>query len=289
MRVSLALTNHALDPDPQRCAARLSAVGQAADDAGIDTVWVPDHLVQADPTAGEDRDLLECLTVLGFLARATRRVRLGALVSAVTFRPPALLIKAVTSLDVLSGGRAWLGLGAGYLDAEATAFGLPLPETSVRFEYLEDALELAHRMWSGDTSPFHGRRVDAERATLDPAPIAVPHPPVLVGGTGERRTLRLVARHADAANVFDLPDGGATVRHKLEVLDERCREVGRDPAEVERTLSTRRGPGQTHAEVIAHCREMGRLGIDHVILHQGPPWTPEAVHETAHLVDALAA
>ena len=287
MRVSINLSNHTLCPDTAGLGERLAAIGAAADAAGLDTVWVPDHLLQADPTAGEDRDVFEAYTALGYLAHATTTVRLGTMVSAVTFRPPALLLKAVTTLDVLTGGRAWLGIGAGYLQEEADAMGLPLPPTGERFEHLEDTLELAHHLWSQNTSPFRGRRVDLAAPQLHPAPLTAPHPPILVGGTGEQRTLRLVARHADAANLFDIPDGGATIRRKLAVLDERCAEIGRDPSQIEHTLSTRRAQNQDLADFLEHCRQTADLGIDHVILHSGPAWTEQNVRDCAAVVDAL--
>ena len=145
-------------------------------------------------------------------------MRLGAAVSAVTFRPPSLLIKAVTTLDVLSGGRAWFGVGAGYHEDEASAMELPLPPVAERFERLEDTLRLALQMWSGDSAPFHGRRHHLERPVGNPLPLARPHPPILIGGMGERKTLRLVAQYADACNLFDIPDGGKTIRRKLDVL-----------------------------------------------------------------------
>jgi alkanesulfonate monooxygenase SsuD/methylene tetrahydromethanopterin reductase-like flavin-dependent oxidoreductase (luciferase family) len=215
-------------------------------------------------------------------------VRLGTLVSAVTYRPPAMLIKAVTTLDVLSGGRAWLGIGAGYLEQEADAMGLPLPPTRERFDHLEDTLRLADQLWSGDETPFRGVRNRLDAPELHPAAVSHPHPPILVGGSGERRTLLLVARYADAANLFDIPDGGATISHKIAVLDEHCRNLGRDPAEIERTVSTRRAPGQSVEDFARHCRDLAGLGIDHVILHSGPPWTPSTVRELAALVEALA-
>jgi alkanesulfonate monooxygenase SsuD/methylene tetrahydromethanopterin reductase-like flavin-dependent oxidoreductase (luciferase family) len=288
MRVSINLSNHHLDADLHRYSDVLSAVGAAADEAGLDTVWLPDHAVQADPTAGEDRDLFEPYAALAFLASATRSVRLGTMVSAVTYRPPALLIKAVTTLDVLSGGRAWLGVGAGHLEQDATAMGLPLPPTSERFEQLEDTLELASRMWADDERPFHGRRISLEAPQLHPRPLSRPRPRILVGGSGETRTLRLVTRYADAANLFDIPDGGATIRHKLAVLGERCVEVGRDPSQIEFTVSTRRGPAQTLDDFLGHCRDLAQLGIGHVILHSGPAWDPERVKGCRAVVDALA-
>jgi alkanesulfonate monooxygenase SsuD/methylene tetrahydromethanopterin reductase-like flavin-dependent oxidoreductase (luciferase family) len=213
-------------------------------------------------------------------------VRLGTMVTGVTFRPPALLVKAVTTLDVLSGGRAWLGLGAGYHSEEAEAMGLPLPPTAERFERLEETLAIAMRMWAGDEAPFAGRHYRLQRPAGSPPPLRRPHPPVLIGGAGERRTLRLVAEYADACNLFDIPDGGATVRHKLEVLARHCQEVGRPYEAIEKTLSTRLHPGEPAREFAARCAAAAALGIEHVVVLTPGPWTTEAV---ATLGEAIAA
>jgi alkanesulfonate monooxygenase SsuD/methylene tetrahydromethanopterin reductase-like flavin-dependent oxidoreductase (luciferase family) len=192
MRVSISLTNYSW---PDGLAPSLGRVVEAADRAGLDTVWVADHLVQADPTAPpDDTEMLEAYTTLGFLAARTERVRLGTMVTGVTFRPPALLVKAVTTLDVLTGGRAWLGIGAGHQRDEAAAMGLPFPPAAERFERLEETLQIADRMWAGDETPFEGRRYRLGRPQGSPGPAGHARPPVLIGGAGERRTLRLVAR-----------------------------------------------------------------------------------------------
>jgi F420-dependent oxidoreductase-like protein len=287
MRVSINLSNHTFSARLGHTGAELADVAQAADEVGLHTIWVPDHVIQADPTAGSDRDMLEAYTTMGYLAAVTSAVHLGAMVTGVTFRPPALLIKAVTTVDVLSDGRAWLGLGAGYLTGEATAMGLPLPPTGERFEHLEDTVRIAEALWSGDETPFYGRRHRLERPTLHPAAVTRPHPPILIGGSGERRTLRLVAQHADACNLFDIPDGNQTLRRKLDVLAEHCRVVGRNPAAIEKTLSTRRGPDQTVDEFIEHCRDVAALGIDHIVMHSGPAWTVPSVGNLRPLVEAL--
>lgn len=288
MRVSINLSNHNLAESPDGVADGLADIAAAADETGIDTVWLPDHLLQADPTVGNDTYMLEAYTALGFLAADTVRVRLGAMVSAVPFRPPAVLLKAVTTLDVLSRGRAWLGIGAGYLTDEAQAMGLAWPGTAERWELLEDVVRLAQHAWAGNSEPFRGRRTTVDTSRLQPLPVTRPRPRILIGGSGEQRTLRLVALYADACNLFDLPDGGETLRHKLDVLDRHCRDVGRDPGTVERTLSTRQGPQQRDEEFVHHCREVGTWGINHVILHSGPPWTPASVQRLAPLVDALS-
>jgi F420-dependent oxidoreductase-like protein len=278
MRVSINLTNYSWPGGPGGLAARLGQVLADAEGAGVDTVWVADHLLQADPTAGpDDTEMLEAYTTLGFLAARTERVRLGTMVTGVTFRPPALLIKAVTTLDVLSGGRAWLGIGAGYHGEEAEAMGLPLPPTAERFERLEETLELAARMWAGDDRPFTGAHYRLQRPAASPLPVQRPHPPVLIGGAGERRTLRLVARYADACNLFDIPDGGRTVKRKLEVLAGHCQEVGRPYEQIEKTLSTRLHPGEPAAAFVGRCEAAAALGIQHVVVITPGPWSPEAL------------
>jgi F420-dependent oxidoreductase-like protein len=219
MKVSIGVTNCSWPGGPAGVRGELARLVQAAEETGIDTVWVVDHLIQADPTAPPgDTDMLEAYTTLGFLAARSERVRLGTMVSAVAFRPPALLVKAVTTLDVLTGGRAWIGIGAGYQQDEARAMGLPLPPVAERFERLEETLQIAARMWASDETPFDGEHYRLGHPVDSPGPVQRPHPPILIGGTGERKTLRLVARYADACNLFDIPDGGRTIKHKLDVL-----------------------------------------------------------------------
>jgi F420-dependent oxidoreductase-like protein len=277
MRLSLNITNYSWPGGTAALGPELARVVGAADAGGIDTVWVSDHLIQADPTAVPDSEMLEAYTALGFLAAQTERVRLGTMVSAVTFRAPSLLIKAVTTLDVLSGGRAWLGLGAGYQEDEARAMGLSLPPLAERFEVLEETLELAVRMWEDDRSPFEGRHLRLERPVGNPRPVVRPHPPILVGGAGERKTLRLVARYADACNLFDIPDGGRTVRHKLDVLARHCEEVGRPFEAIEKTVSTRLNPDETGAAFAERCAALADLGLDHAVVITPGPWTEERV------------
>lgn len=290
MRVSISLTNQSWTPGSEDLAGALGDVARAADAAGVDTVWLPDHLIQADPTASpEDRDMLESCTTLGFLAGVTERVRIGAMVSAVTFRPPAMLIKAVTSLDVLSGGRAWFGIGAGHHGGEAEAMGLDLPSVRERFERLEDTLELALQMWRGDDAAFTGRHYSLARPEGRPLPVTRPHPPILIGGHGEKRTLPLVARYADACNVFDIPDGGRTVRHKLAVLERLCEEAGRPYTEIEKTLSTRLGEGETTDDFLRRLEEMTTWGIDHAIVGLSKPWRPEALDTIADTISKMPA
>jgi F420-dependent oxidoreductase-like protein len=288
MRVSIAVTNYSWPSGPQGLGSELARLVHAADQSGVDTVWVTDHLIQADPTAApEETEMLEAYTTLGYVAAQTQRVRLGTMVTGVTFRPPALLVKAVTTLDVLSGGRAWLGIGAGYQEDEAQAMGLPLPAVAERFERLEETLQIATRMWAGDDAAFEGRHYRLQRPAGSPTPIQLPHPPVLIGGTGERKTLRLVARYADACNLFDIPDGGRTVKHKLDVLARHCEAVGRPYEAIEKTLSTRLEAGESSDAFVSRSTAAAALGIQHMVVVSSTAWTADALATLAAAVPTL--
>ncbi|MFI6600371.1 LLM class F420-dependent oxidoreductase [Nonomuraea sp. NPDC050536] len=268
MKLSLNITDFSYPAGT--IAQRLTEVVEAAEAAGIDTVWVGDHLIMVVPGASIDDPMLEAYTTLGYLAARTTRVRLGTMVAGVTFRPPALLVKAVTTVDALSGGRAWLGIGAGYQQMEADAMGLDLPPTTERFERLEETLRIADRMWSGDQSPFEGRHYRLGRPVGSPLPISRPR--ILIGGTGEKRTLRLVAEYGDACNLFDIP---GQLPHKLAVLAKHCEAVGRPYDAIEKTVSARL-EGTADA-LVPKLREFHDLGIDHTILITEGPWTPDRV------------
>ena len=270
MKLSIAVTNYSWPGGPAQLTPRLLDLARTVDGAGIDTLWLADHLLQMDPNAEIDEPMLEAYTTLGFLAAATRSVNLGTMVTWATIRPPALLVKIVTTLDVLSGGRAWLGVGAGYQADEAAMLGLPFETTAERFVLLEELLQLAGHMWDGDPSPFDGPRHHLDRPISSPPPVGRPR--VLVGGMGERRTLPLVARYADACNLFDIPDGGATLRHKLGVLARACEAIGRDRADVEVTLSSRLSEGETAAQLTDRCAGLAGAGVDHVVLVTTGPW-----------------
>jgi F420-dependent oxidoreductase-like protein len=277
MRISLSITDYTWPSGPPGLAAELAGIASAADDARLDTIWVADHLLQMDPASSPEAEMLEAYTTLGFLAARTDRVRLGTMVTGVTFRPPSVLIKAVTTLDVLSGGRAWLGVGAGYQQDEARAMDLPLPPLAARFERLEETLLLALQMWSADRGQFEGRHHSLERPICNPPPLRKPHPAILIGGMGERKTLRLVAEHGDACNLFDIPDRGETIRRKLDVLRRHCDDIGRPYDEIEKTVSTRLNPGESSGEFAERCATLGALGIEHAVVITTGAWTADAV------------
>jgi F420-dependent oxidoreductase-like protein len=286
MRVSASLANYSWPGGPAELRRELGRIAGEAERAGVDTVWVPDHVIQADPTVpASDADMLEAYTTLGFLAARTERVRLGTMVTGATFRPPALLAKVVSTLDVLSGGRAWLGIGAGHQEEEARDMGLPLPSMRERFEELEETLEIVRRLWEGDESPFEGRHHRLAHPVDRPGPLGRPR--ILIGGHGERRTLPLVARHADACNLFDIPDGGRTVRHKLEVLARLCEEIDRPYAEIEKTLSARLEEGETSEAFAARCARAAAWGIDHIVVVRSRAWTTDALATLAGAITRL--
>ncbi len=289
MRLSINLTEYSWPDSPLAIPDHLDAVFRAADEGGLDTVWIADHLMQLAPGTAPEQEMLEAYATLGYLAARTTRVRLGTMVTAATYRPPALLIKAVTTIDVLSRGRAWLGIGAGYQQEEADAMDLPLPPTRERFEHLEDTLRLALQMWSEDDSAFTGARHHLGRPINSPNAVTRPHPPILVGGTGEKRTLRLVAQYADACNLFDVPDGGAMIRHKLGVLAEHCADLGRPFGEIEKTVSTRYTADESPAAFAERCAALADLGIDHVVAITSGPWTADVVHRLSGAVPTLHA
>ena len=217
----------------------LAHICRTADDAGFDSIWVMDHLFQIRSVGEVEEPMLEGTTALGFMAAHTSRARLGLMVGAAPYRFPGVWIKSVTTLDVLSGGRAWFGIGAAWNVEESRSLGIPFPDLPDRFALLADTLQLAHLAFSGQRgseTAFSGRRVRAGRILNSPQAISRPRVPIMVGGGGERSTLRLVARYADACNVFGGPD---MLLHKYEVLREHCSDVGRDYAEIEKTnLST---------------------------------------------------
>ncbi|MBI1881725.1 MAG: LLM class F420-dependent oxidoreductase [Chloroflexi bacterium] len=230
-----------------------------------------DHFFQIRYNGPPEDPLLEAYTFLGFLAGVTQRVKLGALVTGVIYRLPGLLIKQVTTLDVLSGGRVYLGIGAAWYEREAKGLGFPFPPLKERFERLEETLQIAHQLWSGEVQPYAGQHYHLAEPIISPRPINRPHPPILIGGQGEKKTLRLVAQYADAYNCnVDLssPEGLETVRRKLDVLKQHCDEVGRDYATIEKTglmnVDLAQNPASAK-EVIAKCEAAAQIGIQHII------------------------
>ncbi|MEV6033028.1 LLM class F420-dependent oxidoreductase [Nonomuraea sp. NPDC052116] len=239
-------------------ADKFAAVARGADQAGLRSLWVMDHFFQIPNFGSAEDPMLEAYGALSYAAALTSRVSLGALVTGAVYRAPGLLIKQVSTLDALSGGRAVLGIGAGWYEPEARGLGLPFPPLAERFERLEETLQIARQMWSDQDGPYRGRHYSLER-TLN-APQA--DPTILIGGSGEKKTLRLVAQYADACNFLY----GADVRHKLGVLRSHCERLGRPYEDIEKTLHMRIPEGESVEQSVRRCAELAALGIDHVIV-----------------------
>ncbi len=259
----------------------LADVARTAEDAGFSSLWVMDHFFQLEMIGPAEMDMLEGYTTLGYLAGVTERIRLGTLVTGVTYRHPAILAKQVTTLDVLSGGRAWLGIGAAWFDREHDGLGVPFPPLSERFERLEEAVQIAMQMWSDDNGPYDGKHYTLKETICVPQPLSRPRPPIMIGGGGEKKTLRLVAKYADACNVF----GGPTdITHKFDVIKRHCEDVGRDYDEIERSVMTIVPPGDA---AIAPAKALIDAGAQHVIFSGLPVHDLGAVAGFSEVFKAL--
>ena len=269
MRLGIHFANMTFPGGPERLAGTLAATARVAEEGGAAWFTLMDHWFQMEQLGGPAEPMLEGYTALGHLAGRTSRMTLGLLVTGVTYRHPGLLAKTVTTLDVLSGGRAMLGLGAAWYEREHRGLGVPFPPVAERFERLEETLQVVRQMWSDDDGPYEGAHYSLAETACVPAPLQRPHPPVLIGGSGERKTLRLVARYADACNLFGA--GTDVVRHKLEVLDRHCADAARDPAEITRTVLGGPDPVTDPDAFLAQMEEYAGLGITHVqVMPTGP-------------------
>jgi len=269
MKLGLQIPSFTWPGGPRELAERLRRIAQAADEGGFASLWVMDHFFQIPPVGPAEQDMLEGYSALSFLAGVTRRVRLGTLVTGVTYRHPALLVKTASTLDVLSGGRAILGIGAAWFEREHRGLGVPFPPMAERFERLEEALRIAKQMWSGETGAFAGRHYRLAETLCVPQPLSRPHPPILIGGGGEKKTLRLVARYGDACNLF-VHAGPAEVARKLDVLRRHCDSERRDFDSIERTTlgSAHLAAGhQSPSEVIRELEALARAGVQHAIVN----------------------
>jgi F420-dependent oxidoreductase-like protein len=252
---------------PERLARNLTDIAQAAEDAGFHRIAVADHLWQHPIMGGPEANEPECYTMLSFLAANTGQIGLTAMVSGIHFRCPAVLVKMVTTLDLLSGGRAWLGVGSGHYEEETRGLGIPFPPQRERFEMLEETVQIALRMWSGergDERPFEGKHYHLERALNLPQSLTRPHPPIMIAGDGEKKTLRLVARYADACSLRPGPE----VPRKLDVLRRHCEEENRDYDSIEKTCAFAFDVGESGektGELVERLRWLSGMGVETVI------------------------
>ncbi|MCA1646900.1 MAG: LLM class F420-dependent oxidoreductase [Chloroflexi bacterium] len=265
MKLGLQISRFRWPGGPPQIGSTLAGIARVADDAGYASIWVMDHLFQIASIGKVEEEMLEAYTTLGFLAAHTRQARLGTLVTGVHYRHPGVLIKQVTTLDVLSAGRAWLGIGAGWYERESKGLAVPFPPLRERFERLEETLRIAHHMWRGSTEPLYGKHYQLAEPLNFPLPLSAPHPPIMVGGGGERKTLRLVARYGDACNIF-ARYAKADLARKLNKLRQYCDEEGRSYADIDKTTLTQWDPVRKSAqEILGQLAELRELGFDTVI------------------------
>jgi F420-dependent oxidoreductase-like protein len=296
MKVGLQIPSFTWPGGPEEIGPTLARIVRDADDAGFDSIWVMDHFFQIRSVGATEEPMLEGWTTLGFMAAHSTRARLGLMVGGVHYRNPGLWIKAATTLDVLSGGRAWLGIGAAWNEEESRALGFPFPPLGERFDMLENTLRMAHGMWSGERgseAALEGRGFAAGRLLNSPQSISRPRVPIMIGGGGEKKTLRLVARFADACNVFGSPE---MIARKYRILDEHCAAVGRDPAEIERStlqgvnLATAGGRhGESADQVVDRLGDLGDAGAEHVIFSIPGVFDPARIAAVAKVIPRLQA
>jgi F420-dependent oxidoreductase-like protein len=294
MRLGLQISHFGWPDAPRSIGPTFGRIARDADTAGIASLWVMDHFFQIGMIGPPEAEMLEGYTALAFAAGQTSRIEVGTLVTGVSYRYPGILGKIVTTLDVLSSGRAWLGIGAAWNEEEHRGLGVPYPSTKERFERLEETLQIILRMWAGDESPYAGRHYHLERPLNHPPAIRRPHPPILIGGMGQKRTMRLVATYADASNFFDVGRDG--LRAACDVLRGHCSEVGRDYADITKSVLTRisvsadggRAPsGEPTMSVGAAVDKLGALagaGMDYAILGMGNATDPRAYELLADVV-----
>jgi F420-dependent oxidoreductase-like protein len=267
MKLGMQIADFDWTGGPAMIRPMLAEIAGAAEAAGLSSLWTMDHFFQIPYVGPVRAPMLEAYTTLGFLAAVTSRIHLGTLVTGVIYRHPGILVRTATTLDILCGGRAYLGIGAAWFTREAVGLGVPFPSTAERLERLEETLRIAQQMWSSKVAPFQGKHYQLKEALNRPQPLARPHPPILIGGEGKRKTLRLVAKYADACNVFAY-DGPASVRRKFDVLRRHCDDVGRDFDTIERTVlgsleidSKEKRLGRE----ITRLRAMAGAGVQHFI------------------------
>lgn len=281
MKVGLQIAQFNFPGGEAAIGPTFASFAKAADDGGFASFWVMDHFFQIAPNGPAELPMLEAYSALSFTAALTTNVKLGAMVTGVTYRHPGVLAKTVSTLDVLSGGRAYLGIGAAWFEREHDALGVPYPALQERFERLEEALLIVQQMWSENDGVFEGTHYRLAETMSMPATVSRPHPPILIGGGGEKKTLRLVAQYADACNLFASPE----LPHKLEVLQEHCAALGRDYAEIEKTTLMRAYPDARNPATIQETLDaltyQASIGIDHAILNMGNLTDPTVIELAA--------
>ena len=269
MKLGLDIADFTWPVGPAKLGSTLGQIARTADQAGFDSIWVMDHFWQIRMNGPEHHEMLEGYSALSYMAAVTSRAKLGTMVTGAIYRHPGILAKTVTTLDVLSAGRAWLGIGAAWNEAESRGLGIPFPGMKERFERLEETLQICQQMWEGkrgSEKPFRGEHYQLERPLNSPQSLTRPHPPILIGGGGEKKTLRLVAQYADACNLFPTPE----IPRKLDILREHCKAVGRNYDDIEKTSLFQfdlGDNGENLGKVIGGLKWLAGMGIQTVIGH----------------------
>jgi len=269
MKLGLDIADFTWPAGPAKLGSTLADIARTADQAGFNSIWVMDHFWQIRMNGPEHHEMLEGYSALAYMAAVTMRAKLGTMVTGAIYRHPGILAKTVTTLDVLSGGRAWLGIGAAWNEAESHGLGIPFPAIKERFERLEETLQICQQMWAGkrgSEKPFRGEHYQLERPLNSPQSLTRPHPPILIGGGGEKKTLRLVAQYANACNLFPTPE----IPRKLDILREHCKAVGRNYDDIEKTslFTFDLGDnGENLGKVIGGLKWLAGMGIQTVIGH----------------------
>jgi F420-dependent oxidoreductase-like protein len=253
---------------PEAIGPTLTSLALTAESIGVRTLSVMDHWFQMEAAWPAEEPMMEGYTTLGFVAARTETLRVRLLVGGVTYRHPGLLAKTVTTLDVLSGGRAELGIGAAWYEREHRGLGVPFPPISERFERLEETLQICLQMWSDDNGAYAGAHYQLAETLCSPTPVSSPRPRILIGGSGERKTLRLVATYADACNLFG---DAATVAHKLDVLRRHCDDVGRDPDQIEVTALPMIPDDAGPDRLLHHAEEFAGVGVHTIVARSTQP------------------
>ncbi|MGA7730704.1 MAG: LLM class F420-dependent oxidoreductase [Chloroflexia bacterium] len=293
MKLGLQVNNFTWHDQPQSIGPTFGSIGRKAEQAGFDSLWVMDHLFQIPGLGQAEEPMLEGYSALAYIAGQTERIKLGTMVTGVTYRYPGILVKTVSTLDVLSGGRAYLGIGAAWFEREHMGLGIPFPSLKERFERLEETLQIAHLMWSGEVTQYNGKHYQLAETLNSPQVLSKPHPPILIGGTGETKTLRFVAKYGDACNLF-VRLGDDALRHKLDVLREHCRNEGRPYEEIEKTSLdrlhiTRDGSegSMSPQQAIDYFGHVAGLGFDHALISMPNVSHPDAFEVFQDIASAV--
>jgi len=275
MRLGLQVPSFTWPNGQSELGQTFGQIAERADKAGLYSMWVMDHFFQIRNVGPPENEMLEGWSALAFAAGRTSRIKLGTMVTGVTYRYPGILVKTATTLDVLSGGRAYFGIGAAWNEEEHLGLGVPYPPVAERFERLEETVQIALQLWAGEDKPYDGKHYHLARTLNSPQSVQRPHPPILIGGSGERKTLRLVAKYADACNLFARM-GKEVLQHKLDILREHCENEGRPYEQIEKTtldffILTRdgRNGSQTPAALVESFAELAAMGIDQAIFSLG--------------------